>query len=98
MEPILYGQLSLHNLSDVHNESQKIPNHASDSINLPKWDRLGAQSCKIPNEVLFETEIGENGCFCIAFSNDGKYLACGFSEEHDYPIVIYEVNYIFHFC
>ncbi|XP_017756430.1 PREDICTED: jouberin-like [Eufriesea mexicana] len=92
LEPVLYGQLSLHNLSDTRNESQKMPNHASDSINLPKWNRLGAQSCKIPNEILFQTEIAENGCFCIVFSNNGKYLACSFSEENDYPIVIYEVQ------
>ncbi|CAL7943598.1 unnamed protein product [Xylocopa violacea] len=92
LEPIFYRQLSLHDLSNSHNESQKASIRTSDSINLPKWTRLAAQSCKIPNEIFFETDTSENGCFYVAFSNDGKYLACSFSEEHDYPIVIYEKN------
>ncbi|CAL7943597.1 unnamed protein product [Xylocopa violacea] len=92
LEPIFYRQLSLHDLSNSHNESQKASIRTSDSINLPKWTRLAAQSCKIPNEIFFETDTSENGCFYVAFSNDGKYLACSFSEEHDYPIVIYEVE------
>lgn len=98
LEPVLYRQLSLYDLSNTRNESRGMSVHTSNPMNLPKWTRLAAQSCKIPNEIFFETDIGENGCFYIAFSNDGKYLACCFSEEHDYPIVVYEVNIkIFHF-
>ncbi|XP_053979832.1 jouberin-like [Hylaeus volcanicus] len=92
LEPVLYQQLSLHDLSDVRSESQKASTRTSDLIELPKWTRLAAQSCKIPNEIMFETDVTENGCFFVAFSNDGKYLACGNSEEHDYPIVVYEVE------
>ncbi|XP_043257652.1 uncharacterized protein LOC122400320 [Colletes gigas] len=91
LEPVFYQQLSLHDLSDVRSESQKASTHTSDSIDLPKWTRLAAQSCKVPNESIFETDVSENGCFFVAFSNDGKYLACSHSEEHDYPIVVYEV-------
>lgn len=83
-------------LSNTCNESQK--NHTSDNINLPKWTRLTAQSCKVPNDIFFETDISENGCFYVAFSNNGKYLACSFVEDQDYPIVIYKVNYIEIFC
>ncbi|XP_020723914.2 uncharacterized protein LOC100643919 isoform X2 [Bombus terrestris] len=92
LEPVLYRQLSLYDLSDTRNESRGMSAHTSNPINLPKWTRLAAQSCKIPNEIFFETDIGENGCFYIAFSNDGKYLACCFSEEHAYPIAVYEVE------
>ncbi|CAD1476593.1 unnamed protein product, partial [Heterotrigona itama] len=92
LESVFYRQLSLRDISNIHNESQKISAQTSDSINLPKWTRLAAQSCKIPNEIFFETDIGENGCFYIAYSNNGKYLACCFSEEHDYPIIVYEVE------
>nr|XP_031830746.1 jouberin-like isoform X1 [Nomia melanderi] len=94
LEPVLYQQLSLNDLSlsDTRSESHKVSSHASNSIDLPKWSRLSAQSCKIPNEITFETEISENGCFFVAFSNNGKYLACTHSEEHDYPVVVYEVE------
>ncbi|KOX68073.1 Jouberin [Melipona quadrifasciata] len=92
LESVFYRQLSLRDVSNIRNESQTIPVQTSDSINLPKWTRLAAQSCKIPNEIFFETDIGENGCFYVAYSNNGKYLACCFSEEHDYPIIVYEVE------
>lgn len=92
LESIFYRQLSLRDVSNIRNESQRISVQTSESINLPKWTRLAAQSCKIPNEIFFETDIGENGCFYVAYSNNGKYLACCFSEEHDYPIIVYEVN------
>lgn len=65
---------------------------SSAAVSLPKWARLAAQSCKIPNERMFETETSENGCFYVAFSGDGKYLACVHSEEYSYPVVVYEVN------
>ncbi|XP_076247325.1 uncharacterized protein LOC143187167 [Calliopsis andreniformis] len=92
LEPVFYQQLSLHDLSEVLSEVQKASARTSDSINLPKWTRLAAQSCKIPNESVFETDVSENGSFFVAFSNDGKYLACTLSEERDYPIVVYEIK------
>ncbi|XP_034190178.2 uncharacterized protein LOC117608732 [Osmia lignaria lignaria] len=92
LEPVFYQQLSLHDLSKASNETQKTSVRSSDLINLPKWTRLAAQSCKIPNETIFETDTSENGCFYVVFSNEGKYLACSFSEEHDYPIIVYEVE------
>ncbi|KAK9307479.1 hypothetical protein QLX08_002116 [Tetragonisca angustula] len=92
LESVFYRQLSLRDVSNIRNESQRISVQTSEFINLPKWTRLAAQSCKIPNEIFFETDIGENGCFYVAYSNNGKYLACCFSEEHDYPIIVYEVE------
>ncbi|XP_017881921.1 jouberin-like [Ceratina calcarata] len=92
LEPVFYRQLSLHELSNTRNEMQGSTTRASDTLNFPKWTRLAAQSCKVPNEILFETDTSENGCFYVAFSSDGKYLACSLSEEHDYPIVVYEVE------
>ncbi|XP_078039789.1 uncharacterized protein LOC144471534 isoform X2 [Augochlora pura] len=94
LEPVLYQQLSLNelSLSDARSEPQKVLSHTSNSIDLPKWSRLSAQSCKIPNEITFETEISENGCFVAAFSNNGKYLACCHSEEHNYPVIVYEIE------
>lgn len=96
-ESVVYQQLSLNDLlDDSHNDSQRrlsTERRTSEStIGLPKWTRLAAQSCKIPNEKMFETEASENGCFYVAFSNDGKYLACVHSEEYNYPIVVYEVR------
>nr|XP_050860903.1 jouberin-like isoform X1 [Vespula vulgaris]XP_050860904.1 jouberin-like isoform X1 [Vespula vulgaris] len=92
LEPVLYQQLSFDDILDIGNESHKLSVQSSDLINLPRWTRLAAQSCKIPNEKYFETEISENGCFFLAFNNDGKYLACVFSEEYDYPIIVYEIE------
>lgn len=95
-ESVLYQQLPLNDLFDDSYDSQRrllTERRTSEStIGLPKWARLAAQSCKIPNEKMFETEASENGCFYVAFSNDGKYLACVHSEEYNYPIVIYEVR------
>ncbi|KAK2584927.1 hypothetical protein KPH14_002522 [Odynerus spinipes] len=92
LEPIIYQQLSLDDILETGTETQKLSAQSSELINLPRWTRLAAQSCKIPNEKYFETEITENGCFFLAFSNDGKYLACVLSEEYDYPIVVYEIE------
>lgn len=90
LESVFYRQLALSDLSDMRSDSREFS--TSDSISLPKWARLAAQSCKIPNEKMFETETSENGCFYVAFSNAGKYLACVYSEEYNYPIFVYEVN------
>ncbi|XP_066601561.1 jouberin-like [Prorops nasuta] len=87
LEPIVYQQLDL-----VDAPEPDLQEPTSNSITLPKWSRLAAQSCKIPNDLLFETDISENGCFCIAFSNNGKYLACAISDEYDYPIVVHEIE------
>ncbi|XP_029676568.1 jouberin-like isoform X1 [Formica exsecta] len=96
-ESVLYQQLPLNDLlDDAHNDSRRglsMERRTSEStIGLPKWARLAAQSCKIPNKKMFETEASENGCFYVTFSNDGKYLACVHSEEYNYPIIVYEIE------
>lgn len=93
VKPVLYPQLAMKDVSDAQSDSQKHSYaRTSTAVSLPKWARLAAQSCKIPNEKMFETETSENGCFYVAFSSDGKYLACVHSEEYSYPVVVYEVN------
>ncbi|KAG5326522.1 AHI1 protein, partial [Acromyrmex heyeri] len=93
LESVLYQKLPINDLLDEsQNDLRDLSKRTSESIGLPKWARLAAQSCKIPNEKMFETEVSERGCFYVAFSNDGKYLACVHSEEYYYPIVVYEVE------
>ncbi|KAJ8687887.1 hypothetical protein QAD02_023682 [Eretmocerus hayati] len=70
----------------VKDEDEKIEKETS------KWTRLAAQSCQIPNEQMLELEPGDLGCFCLAFSHDGKLLACGLADRYHYPIVVYEVE------
>ncbi|KYQ58173.1 Jouberin [Trachymyrmex zeteki] len=93
LESVLYQKLPINDLLDEsQNDLRDLSKCTSESIGLPKWARLAAQSCKIPNEKMFETEVSERGCFYVAFSNDGKYLACVHSEEYYYPIVVYEIE------
>ncbi|XP_015123606.1 jouberin [Diachasma alloeum] len=89
LEPVFYGQL----VNDLPSPPfpQKSP-HTPEPIHLPKWSRLAAQSCKIPNDFHFQTEIAENGSFYVLFSNNGMYLASVNSEEYDYPIIIHKVD------
>ncbi|XP_044001616.1 jouberin-like [Aphidius gifuensis] len=93
LEPILYSQMDL---SDVINSpvESSLPSNINqqETINISRWTRLAAQSCKIPNEHYFQTETTENGCFYVVFSNNGKYLACANSEEYNYPIIIYNME------
>ena len=91
IEPVYYEQLTLTELSDVRSDVQKPSEKISDEICLPKWSRLTAQSCKIPNALLFESEMFENGSFYLSFSNDGKLLAFTASEEYEFPILVYKV-------
>ena len=93
MEQIIYEQLQLNDMSEIQSEPQKsVSRKASSEIELQKWTRLTAQSCQIPNEFFFETEVGENGSFYVAFSNNGKYLACNLNDEYDFPILVYKVH------
>ncbi|XP_032664574.1 jouberin-like [Odontomachus brunneus] len=92
VKPVLYRQLAMKDVYDTRSDLQHSYARTSTALSLPKWARLAAQSCKIPNEKVFETETSENGCFYVAFSSDGKYLACVHSEEYSYPVVVYEVE------
>lgn len=97
LEPIFYDQLTFNEVSEIRSDSQ-LPTKTSESESAPTWTRTASQPCKIPNSVLFETEVSESGCFYLVFSNSGKYLAYVASEENDFPIFIYKViikNYKF---
>ncbi|XP_023246722.1 jouberin-like [Copidosoma floridanum] len=94
LEPVLYEQL----LESLPPERRNEPSDGAgtrDEVAIndpPKWTRLAAQSCQIPNEIYEEIEAGDNGCFFLAFSNDGKFLACALSEEYEFPINVYKVR------
>lgn len=77
---------------DMRSDSQNLLSAKSEeAVEQPKWTRHAAQSCQIPNDLYLETEACDNGCFYVAFSHDGKYLACALSDEYDYPILVYKV-------
>ncbi|XP_031776804.1 jouberin-like isoform X1 [Nasonia vitripennis] len=95
VEPVFYDQLlQLNDPSEVRSDSQNVLSSKveEEKTDRPKWTRLAAQSCQIPNESYLEAEASENGCFYVTFSHDGKYLACALSEEYDYPILVYKID------
>ncbi|KAH0554042.1 jouberin-like [Cotesia glomerata] len=91
LEPVFYGQLTLDEFSDEQTEPPKSAVN-TEIVNISRWSRLAAQSCKIPNELLLKTEVSDNGCFYVCFSNNGKYLACVNCEEYDYPITVWKID------
>ncbi|XP_051471969.1 jouberin isoform X2 [Apus apus] len=56
-----------------------------------KWTRLPGQACRIPNKRLLSLRGGDQGCFCVRFSHDGKTLAAACAGRNGYPIVLYEI-------
>ncbi|XP_067938585.1 jouberin-like isoform X2 [Watersipora subatra] len=56
-----------------------------------KWSKLPGQMCRLPNSMLLNLPAGKMGCLVLAFSNDGRYLACGCHDKTAYPILIYEI-------
>jgi jouberin len=53
--------------------------------------RGSGEACLVPDTVSARIPCG-NGCFALAFSHSGKYLAAACREDHQYPIRIYEVD------
>ncbi|XP_047714571.1 jouberin isoform X2 [Prionailurus viverrinus] len=62
-----------------------------DSKEVVKWKRLPGQACRIPNKHLFSLNAGERGCFCLAFSHNGRILAAACAGRDGYPIILYEI-------
>ncbi|XP_070080071.1 jouberin isoform X15 [Equus caballus] len=62
-----------------------------DSKEEVKWRRLPGQACRIPNKHLFSLNAGERGCFCLAFSHNGRILAAACASRDGYPIILYEI-------
>uniref|UniRef100_A0A667HCA8 Abelson helper integration site 1 n=1 Tax=Lynx canadensis TaxID=61383 RepID=A0A667HCA8_LYNCA len=62
-----------------------------DSKEVVKWKRLPGQACRIPNKHLFSLNAGERGCFCLAFSHNGRILAAACASRDGYPIILYEI-------
>ncbi len=55
------------------------------------WTRLTGQVCKVPNDLALSLPTGRMGCFVLAFSPDGKSLACGCHDRDSHPILVYEI-------
>nr|XP_017526304.2 jouberin isoform X2 [Manis javanica] len=62
-----------------------------DSKEVVNWKRLPGQACRIPNKHLFSLNAGERGCFCLAFSHNGRILAAACASRDGYPIILYEI-------
>ncbi|XP_058422206.1 jouberin isoform X4 [Diceros bicornis minor] len=62
-----------------------------DSKEEVKWRRLPGQACRIPNKHLFSLNAGERGCFCLAFSHNGRIIAAACASRDGYPIILYEI-------
>ncbi|XP_006885071.1 PREDICTED: jouberin [Elephantulus edwardii] len=76
-----------------HSESSPVDSEPGleDSKEAVKWKRLPGQACRIPNKHLFSLNAGERGCFCVAFSHNGRILAAACASRDGYPIVLYEI-------
>nr|XP_025721575.1 jouberin isoform X5 [Callorhinus ursinus] len=76
-----------------HNETSSVDAEPGleDSKEVVKWKRLPGQACRIPNKHLFSLNAGERGCFCLAFSHNGRILATACASRDGYPIILYEI-------
>lgn len=48
---------------------------------LVRWRKLPTEGCKIPNSLAKKFEASEMGCWRLAFSHNGKYLAAGCTDS-----------------
>ncbi|XP_036077846.1 jouberin isoform X2 [Rousettus aegyptiacus] len=78
---------------EQHHESSSVETEPGleDSKEVVKWKRLPGQACRIPNKQLFSLNAGERGCFCLAFSHNGRILAAACASRDGYPIILYEI-------
>lgn len=78
---------------EQHRESSSVETKPGleDSKDVVKWKRLPGQACRIPNKQLFSLNAGERGCFCLAFSHNGRILAAACASRDGYPIMLYEI-------
>ncbi|XP_054991598.1 jouberin isoform X2 [Sorex araneus] len=83
--------------SPVHCERLREPNSVvsepglEDSKEVVEWKRLPGQACRVPNKHLFSLKAGERGCFCLAFSHNGRILAAACASRDGYPVFLYEI-------
>lgn len=66
-------------------------NQADVKDTKPTWSRAPGQMCKIPKTPSFEIPTPELGCLLMAFSSDGRNLACGCVGKSSYPILVYSI-------
>ncbi|XP_078505356.1 jouberin isoform X2 [Lissotriton helveticus] len=60
-------------------------------MDIVKWMRFPGQACRIPNKHLFSLRAGQQGCFSIRFSHDGRTLAAACADREEYPVFLYEI-------
>ncbi|KAJ1154756.1 hypothetical protein NDU88_007499 [Pleurodeles waltl] len=60
-------------------------------MDIVKWMRFPGQACRIPNKHLFSLRAGQQGCFSIRFSHDGRTLAAACADKEEYPVFLYEI-------
>ncbi|TKC35075.1 hypothetical protein EI555_013129, partial [Monodon monoceros] len=78
---------------EQHHEARSVDTAPGleDSKEVVKWKRLPGQACRMPNKHLFSLNAGERGCFCLAFSHNGRILAAACASRDGYPIILYEI-------
>lgn len=60
---------------------------------LFKRRRLPEEPCQIPTKILYKFQSSKFGCFKLAFSHNGKYLAAACTQENSKTIIkIFDID------
>lgn len=60
---------------------------------LFKRRRFPGETCEIPNKILYKFQTSKFGCFKMAFSHNGKYLAAACTQDNSKTIIkIFDVD------
>lgn len=60
---------------------------------LFKRRRLPEEPCQVPNKILYKFQTAKFGCFKLAFSHNGKYLAAACTQDNSKTIIkIFDVD------
>ncbi len=66
-------------LAGLHHSNSTELKPDSDQLKSPPrvvlWTRLPGQTCKIPDQDLYQLDMAGKGAWCLRFSSDGKHLA-----------------------
>jgi len=58
---------------------------------LARWRRLYSEACQLPNKLAYKFSASKLGCWRLAFSNSGKYLAASCIDEES-TIKVFQVE------
>lgn len=59
---------------------------------LMKWRRFYQEECKMPNKLIFKLPSSKLGCWRLAFSHSGVYLAAACTDDDETVIKIYQIE------